>query len=157
MNGEQPETRADSPEKYQINSAASHLSSIIYPYVYACPCNTSSWKRTMDAFGLPTSFGKPQEPTAGPSSGPSRGGASGRGDRGVVGGGKRNKRGKGRGGDANVGDREAGATSTSATTATTTPSGWDRDRGSANLASQYDAFNGGVKVGPSRYHSREAG
>lgn len=106
----------------------------------------------MDAFGLPTSFGKSQaeEPTAGPSSSSSssRGGPSGRGDRGVVGGGKRNKRGRGRGGEVNVGQREGETTMTGMATATTTttPSGWDRDRGSANLASQYDAFNGGVKV-----------
>lgn len=99
----------------------------------------------MEAFGLPASFGKPQAqetPVAGPSKtdggGSSRGGASGRGDRGVVGGGKRNKRGRGRGGDTavNVGDR------TGETTATPI-SGWDRTGG---LASQYDAFNGGVKV-----------
>lgn len=84
----------------------------------------------MDEFGLPIAFGK-QAQVREATSAPARGGPSGRGDRGVVGGGKRNKR--GRGGAAPTEDRPD-ATS------------WDR---SGNLTSQYDAFNGGVKV--SRY------
>lgn len=90
----------------------------------------------MEELGLPASFGKPQikveEPVAGPSTTTApatRGGPSGRGDRGVVGGGKRNKKGRGRGGH-----HEAESTRTE----------WDK--GTAGLASQYDAFNGGVKV-----------
>jgi hypothetical protein len=80
----------------------------------------------MDELGLPIAFGKPTAPFK-EATAPARGGPSDRGDRGVVGGGKKNKRGRG---GASVDDRPD-ATS------------WDRSGG---LTSQYDAFNGGVKV-----------
>lgn len=75
----------------------------------------------MDHLGLPIAFGKPQ-PQARDESKPTRGGSSSRGDRGVVGGGKKN--------------RGRGAASTESR-----PIEWPR---AENLASQYDAFNGGA-------------
>jgi hypothetical protein len=80
----------------------------------------------MDELGLPVAFGKPTAPVK-EAAAPARGGSSSRGERGVVGGGKKSKRGRG---GASVDDRPD-ATS------------WDRSGG---LTSQYDAFNGGVKV-----------
>jgi hypothetical protein len=77
----------------------------------------------MDDLGLPIAFGKPQQQAKeGGESRPARGGSSSRGDRGVVGGGKK-KRGRG-----------------AAPTETRPPTEWPRGE---NLASQYDAFNGG--------------
>ena len=75
----------------------------------------------MDDLGLPIAFGKPQQ-QAKDESRPARGAPSSRGDRGVVGGGKKNKRGRG------------------AAPTETRPTEWPRGE---NLASQYDAFNGG--------------
>jgi len=75
----------------------------------------------MDDLGLPIAFGKPQPQAREGGEKPARGGSSSRGDRGVVGGGKK-KRGRG------------------AAPAESRPTDWPR---AENLASQYDAFNGG--------------
>jgi hypothetical protein len=84
----------------------------------------------MDNLGLPIAFGK-QQASESTSNKPARGGSSGRGDRGVVGGGKR-KRGRGA-------ETESRPESVAREPVVTE---WPR----GDLASQYDAFNGGVKV-----------
>ena len=86
----------------------------------------------MDSLGLPIAFGKHQTSESTAKKPAARGGSSGRGERGVVGGGKR-KRGR-------------------AVEAESRPEPVVTEWSRGDLASQYDAFNGGVKVSSVRSH-----